>query len=164
MAQRYSEEFKKSAVQKVLLRGSRTVHQVCEEIGIANPSFYQWRRIYGTVPGMNTSEKRPQDWTPAEKFKAVLEYEALGEEMRGQFLRSQGLHSEHVDAWRELMKKGLEASANPQASRAERAEDKKRIRELELDLGRKDRALAETTALLVLKKKADLIWGTGDKE
>ena len=39
-----------------------------------------------------------------------------------------------------------------------------RNKELERDLNRKDKALAETTALLVLKKKADLIWGTGDKE
>ncbi len=42
--------------------------------------------------------------------------------------------------------------------------DKKKIKELERDLQRKDRALAETTALLVLKKKADLIWGSGENE
>ena len=49
-------------------------------------------------------------------------------------------------------------------SRSEWAADKKRIKELEGDLRRKDRALAETTALLVLKKKADLIWGSGENE
>ena len=48
--------------------------------------------------------------------------------------------------------------------RAEKAEDRKKIRELERDLHRKNRALAETTALLVLKKKADLIWGIAERE
>ena len=38
-------------------------------------------------------------------------------------------------------------------------DDKKRIKELERELARKDRALAETAALLVLGKKASAIWG-----
>ena len=42
--------------------------------------------------------------------------------------------------------------------------DKKKIKELERDLSRKEKALAETTALLVLKKKADLIWGSGEEQ
>jgi len=50
------------------------------------------------------------------------------------------------------------------SQRSEWAADKKKIKELERDLARKDRALAETTALLVLKKKADLIWGSGENE
>ena len=52
----------------------------------------------------------------------------------------------------------------PAANRSEWGADKKKIKELERDISRKDRALAETTALLVLKKKADLIWGSGENE
>ena len=50
------------------------------------------------------------------------------------------------------------------ANRSEWAAYQKKIKELERDISRKDRALAETTALLVLKKKADLIWGSGENE
>jgi hypothetical protein len=64
------------------------------------------------------------------------------------------------------MEAGLEAGGGglTAANRSEWAADKKKIKELERDLSRKDKALAETTALLVLKKKADLIWGRGEDE
>jgi len=45
---------------------------------------------------------------------------------------------------------------------AKKAPESKRIRELERELRRKDAALAETAALLVLKKKAQMIWGDED--
>ena len=41
-------------------------------------------------------------------------------------------------------------------------EEKKRIKALERDLRRKEKALAEAAALLVLRKKAEAIWGDGE--
>lgn len=163
--QRHSEEFKKAAVQKFLLRGSRSVELISQEMGVSSPSLYEWRKRYATGLGMKKSERRPQDWSASEKFDAVMEFDRLDEQNQGEFLRREGLHSDHIAAWKKLMREGLEtASKATPAARAERAEDKRKIKELERDLHRKDRALAETTALLVLKKKADLIWGTGENE
>jgi hypothetical protein len=100
-----------------------------------------------------------------EKLKAVIEFEGLQGEKRGEYLRREGLHSEHIAAWKTRMEAGLEGGGDLSAAgRTERAADKKKIKELEKELHRKDRALAETTALLVLKKKADLIWGSGENE
>ncbi len=161
----FSEEFKKSAIQKVLLRGNKNIEQACAEVGISSPTFYEWRRMCANTPGMKNSERRPQDWNAAEKFKAVLEYEALTPEKHGEFLRKSGLHSEHIAGWKKNMQSGLESSGKlSTVDRSERAQDRQKIKELEKELNRKDKALAETAALLILKKKADLIWGTGENE
>lgn len=166
MSQQRSEEFKKSAVQKFHSRGARSVEEVAGGIGVSAWSLYQWSKRFSAIdPGMKKSEKRPQDRSASEKLKVVIEFESLAVDKRGEFLRREGLHLEHLEAWKKSMQAALEPGWKLTANeRAERAEDKKKIRELERDLHRKDRALAETTALLVLKKKADLIWGTGESE
>ena len=101
--------------------------------------------------------KRPHDWTSEEKLAAVLEAASLSEEDLGPFLRSQGLHESHLKQWHDQMLIGLEPSPAKSA-------EKKRIQELEKEIQRKDRALAEAAALLVLKKKAQDIWEDEDDD
>ena len=160
----YSEEFKRTAVQKYLSRGSRSVKDVCRELGIADVTVYVWARERGRSSTMNNVAKRPQDWNAAEKMKAVIEFEKLPPEQQGEFLRREGLHSDHIAKWKQNMQEGLESGGDAKASRAEVSQLKAQNKELERDLNKKDKALAEVTALLVLKKKADLLWGTGEKE
>lgn len=159
-----TEGFRKAAVQKYLSRGNRSGADVAGELGISTRSLNYWSQRYGTNSGMKKPERRPQDWSAEEKFKAVIEFERLGPDGQGEFLRKQGLHSDHITAWKKSMQAGLESGGGRPASRSERAEARRRIKELERELNRKDKALAETAALLVLKKKADLIWGTGENE
>jgi transposase-like protein len=162
--QRYSPDFKKSAVEKLLGRGTRPVAAIIEELGIPSPTLYQWKMDLAKSGGMKTPS-RPQDRSTAEKLKVINEYEASPPEKRGEILRRLGVHLEHVEAWTEQVHAALRVGAiGKHVQRAERAEDRRRIKELEKDLRRKDRALAETTALLVLKKKADLIWGIEETE
>jgi transposase-like protein len=162
--QQYSPEFKKSAVEKLLTRGSRPVAAIIEELGVCGPTLYQWKNDFAKVGGMKKSS-RPQDRSSAEKLKIVNEYEAAPAESRGELIRRLGVHREHVEAWAEQVHAALRVGAiGKHVARAERAEDRRKIKELERNLHRKDRALAETTALLVLKKKADLIWGLEDNE
>ena len=165
MAHRRSEQFKQAAVQKLHSRGSRTIEDIAQELGVSSWSLYQWGKRYATSPGMKKPDRRPQDWSALEKLKAVIEFEGLSPEQRGEFLRKQGLHSDHLAAWKKSMQAGLEpmTGSKPTAeARAERAEDKRKILELERELRRKEKALAEAAALLILKKKADLIWGSGN--
>lgn len=162
--QKYSEEFKKSAVEKLLRRGSRSVGSIIEELGVPSPTLYQWKLNFANVGGMKKSS-RPQDRSSVEKLKAVNEYEAALPEARGEILRRLGVHKEHVEAWASQVHLALRHEAlGKHAERSARAEDRREIKELKKDLHRKDRALAETTALLVLKKKADLIWGIEETE
>lgn len=160
--QGYSREFKEAAVEKLLSRGSRPVAAILEEIGVSGPTLYQWRKDFANDAAVKKTSKRPQDRSADEKLKIVIEFEKLAEDKRGEFLRKQGLHVEHIAEWREQIKAALNPVKRTQAERAERAEDRRKIKELERELRRKDKALAETTALLVLKKKADLIWGDGE--
>ncbi len=74
------------------------------------------------------------------------------------------MHIEYIQEWREQMEKSLTPTQNKNRERSERAEDQRKIKELEKEIKRKDKALAETAALLILKKKANLIWGTGEDE
>ena len=105
--------------------------------------------------------KRPEDWSPDDKFLAVLEAASLSDDELGGFLRSKGLHETHLKQWRLQMINSLGKTAGDKTS-LRRADDTRRINELEKELKRKDKALAETAALLVLKKKLHQIWGEED--
>ena len=105
--------------------------------------------------------KRPEDWTAEEKLKALLEYDKLDEEQRGKYLREKGLHSIYLQRWQWEF---IEAYASKKKKTRGGDPKQKRIKELEKELRRKDKALAETAALLVLKKKAQAIWGDPEDE
>lgn len=138
--------------------------EVARVLGVSSWSLYHWAKHYGNDNGMKRN-RRPGERSVQEKLKAVIEFEGLEGEKQGEYLRRKGLQSEHIAGWKKSMEAGLEGGGGlTAANRSEWAADKKKIKELERDLGRKDRALAETTALLVLKKKADLIWGSGENE
>ena len=161
---RQSEGFKQAAAQKLHSRGPRTVVAVAREIGVSSSLLHVWGKRYAIGREMKKADRRPQDWSAADKFKAVMEFDQLPEGARGEFLRGEGLHSDHIEAWRQSMQAGLEPGMSVRVSRAEMNELRAENKELKRDLHRKNGALAETTALLVLKKKADLLWGTGENE
>ena len=98
-------------------------------------------------------------WTGAEKLRVVTEARGLSGSALGAFLRREGLHEAQLVAWREAAEAALGA---PGRLRPGSSPDEKRIQALERDLRRKDQALAETAALLVLKKKVHAIWGGED--
>jgi hypothetical protein len=154
----YSVGFKKSVVEKLLNRGTRAVTSILEETGISSPTLYRWKADFANISGMKNKHQRPQDRSPEEKLNALIAFENLSLDLRGEFLRKEGLHVEHLQSWRKQIEGALQP-VNKQAERSERAQDRRKIMELEKDLRRKDKALAETAALLILKKKADLIWG-----
>ena len=164
VSQQRTEEFRRAAVEKFQSRGSRSVEEVARVVGVSSWSLYQWSKRYGRA-GVMKQNRRPGDRSVAEKLKAVIKFEGLESEEQGEYLRREGLQSEHIAVWKKSMEAGLEGGGGlTAANRSEWAADKKKIKELERDLHRKDRALAETTALLVLKKKAELIWGSGENE
>ena len=107
-----------------------------------------------------TSRKRPQDWSLEEKLQIMLESSALSDKELGAFLRSKGLHEGMLKEWRALVKNAL-GGYKPRVKKSrEHKEAEKKVRKLERELKRKDAALAETAALLVLKKKPRRFGGT----
>ena len=107
---------------------------------------------------MPKTDTRSRSWSSAEKFAVVLETAPLNEAERAEYARRKGLYVEQIAAW-------MQACRDANGALGERSEnrtDKKRIHELERELNRKEKALAEAAALLVLRKKAQAIWGDED--
>jgi len=160
VSQERSEEFRRAAVEKYHNRGSRSVEEIAQLLGVSSWSLDHWSKQHGNADRMKR-ERRRGERSGQEKLKAVIEYEGLAQDERGEYLRREELQSEHIEGWKKSMEVGLGGSARSAAERSERVADKKKIQELERELRRKDKALAETTALLVLKKNRLDLGGAG---
>lgn len=145
---------------------NRSVAALAEETGITQATLYNWRkqaRAAGVVvPG---DGKQSEAWSSADKFRVVVETAGLSETELSEYCRRKGLYVEQISAWREACE---QANANaPEQSRREREQEKasrKRIKQLERELKRKEAALAEAAAILVLRKKAEAIWGKDEDD
>jgi transposase len=158
----FSTAFKDSIVKQALL-SSDSQKLVAQNAGIGYSTLQKWLRQYrqsGDLP-VPTREKRPQDWSAEERLNALIESTHMGQEEKAAWCRQKGLYSHHLEQWREDMIAG-KVAAESTKSRTEARQLRAEIKSLNKELRRKDKALAETSALLVLKKKAHLIWGDGE--
>ena len=159
---KFSDEQKQLWVKKFLSRGSKSIEVFCRENALSSTAVYKWMAIYGRSADMKPLLRTPNQWSPDEKYKAVMAFDKLPVEEQGAYLRQEGVHSEHIEMWREKMQKALEPESVDR--RSERGQMAYQILDLERELGRKDKALAEAAAILLLKKKVDLIWGTEESK
>ena len=155
---RYSEKFKSRAVARLLPPESAPVDIVGREVGIGSGTLLRWRDDVQSMPA------RGRAWTAASRLEAVIVTAALDETNKSAWCREHGVYPAELAKWRASATTALaepeEARASPQTTR----QDRKRIKELERELLRKDRALAETAALLVLSKKVAVIFNRGEAE
>lgn len=137
--------------------------KLSSEVGVAPSTLWKWKTTAGRVGAVKepkhelVEKKRPEDWSPEDKLAAVLESSSQSETDLGSWLRRRGLTSEHLEQWREQALSGFET--RPKRSVPG---ERKRLKELERDLKRKDKALAETAALLVLQGKMQALWADED--
>jgi transposase-like protein len=157
LVKQYSEAFKTRMVRRLVGPSAQSANAVAEEVGVSQESLSRWLRAAGNVGGMTRASTKK--WTGVEKLRVVREAHGLSETALGALLRREGLHEAQLIAWRAAAEAAL---AEPTRGRAAPSVEGKRIRELERELRRKDAALAETAALLVLKKKAEAWWGDAD--
>lgn len=169
----YSETFKAQMVQKLTRPGSPSATELSKEVGVHQSTLSRWVRQARSVPEpwrgtLSSPEesrrtmppRRPQDWTAEEKYAVMMKAASLADEELGGWLREKGLHEANLKQWRQEMIKGL---AEPKACSSSRSSaETRRIRELERELTRKEKALAEAAALLILKKKVQALWGDED--
>jgi transposase-like protein len=143
-----------------------------KEVGIHQPTLSRWLRDARTVSPMGGSgddksrsqgkAKSTRQWRAEDKLRVVQEAAKLSDEELGAFLRREGLHMAQLEEWRALVLAALGPSTK--AKSRQQSQDVKRIRALEKELNRKEKALAEVAALLTLQKKAREIWGDGDDD
>jgi transposase len=145
---------------KIINRGNKTIKAVCEDEGVKFTSASNWIRIRDKASVMknkSSSSKRSAEF----KLKALIETGNLSESDLGAYLRKEGLYSHNLDEWK-LEFISIGNSSNSQKHIKDERDEK--IKNLERDLLRKDRALAEASALLILQKKVNLIWGNKDED
>jgi DNA-binding transcriptional MerR regulator len=155
---RYGEAFRNRVVARLLPPERAEVGAVAKEIGVSVQTVERWREEAQSRPA------RGRVWTAGARLEAVITAAAMDEAGKSAWSREHGVYPTELEKWRASATAALaepeEARASPQATRA----DKKRIKELERELLRKDRALAETAALLVLSKKVAAIFNKGEAE
>ena len=137
---------------------SATLEVVAREVGIGAGTLARWRE------GLQSRPARGRAWTAAARLEAVITTAAMAEADKGAWCREHGVYPAELDVWRASATAALSEPEEERASPQATPQDRKRIKELERDLLRKDRALAETAALLVLSKKVAAIFNRGEAE
>lgn len=161
---RYSEEFKYKIMLKMMPPQNLSIREVSRETGLSEGTLHKWRKQARTrglaVPG---GEQETERWSTQDKFLIVVETAPLSEIEIAEYCRSKGLFVEQVHAWRDACMQANGGVAE-QASRLQKElrQKDRELKMLEQELHRKEAALAETAALLVLRKKANAIWGGGE--
>jgi transposase-like protein len=158
---RYSAERKQSVIEKMMPPMNTPISRLSEDTGISDVTLYHWRkqaRARGlVVPG---DGRNPEQWSAEDKFSVVLETASMNESELSAYCRKKGLYAEQIETWKQSCIDGnVNGVERERAVKAQTREDKRRIKSLERELRRKEKALAETAALLVLRKKAQAIWG-----
>ena len=162
---KYSPERREAILSKLQAPYNRTVNDLAAEEGISPATLYNWRKqARGKGRLLPNASSSTEAWSSAQKFNAVLETAALTEEELAEYCRRRGLYPEQLRRWRTSCEQANDRSDQVLARQAEFSKaERKRIRELERELRRKDAALAETAALLALRKKVQAIWGDEEK-
>ena len=149
---RYSQRLRSAVLRKVLPPESRPITDVGEEFGISVQTIQSWIRLAGKgILSPEDSATAPKAKPIAERFELILEGARRSEEEKGAWLREKGLHEEHLVLWEQEIRSSMTEKDNQ--VKTENAALKKRNRELQKELARKEKALAELAALLTLKKK-----------
>jgi transposase len=166
---KYTNAIKASVLSKSLAPNAPSVIELAKEFNIPKATIYTW--VINMKNKNNKKERvqqRPKDQSPASKLQAVMDTLGKTEQEQSAYCRTQGIYYNHIDAWKQqiLESLGAETSVEDKASTAKEKGNKAasqriqdEMKQLKSDLNRKDKALAELTALLILKKKADLLWG-----
>lgn len=154
--EKHSVSFKVKAVEQALQRSAEeTLSQCAARNGIGYSTLTNWmaqaRQGKLTVTDTVVQEKRPRDWSAAEKLQAVIEIAALNEEDKGRYCRQNGVFGPQLTQWKQEMMR----SPNEQTPvlKAENRALKEELKQVRRELAHKEKALAEAAALLILKKK-----------
>jgi hypothetical protein len=131
---------------------------VSAESGVSVATLERWRADALSMPA------RERAWTAAARLQAVIATAAMDEAQRSAWCREQGVYPTELQQWKENATAALSEIPEERISPQETRDARKRVKELERDLRRKEKALAETTALLVLSKQLQAIFQRGEEE
>ena len=156
---RYGKAFKDRAVARLLPPESAPVDVVSQELHISVATLERWRADALAAPAAE------RVWTPAARMDAIIATAAMDDASRSAWCREKGIYPQDLQKWRDAATQGV-ADPEEASQKVQRATQATGAGQgAGADLRRKEKALAETTALLVLQKKLDAIFhpdGGGD--
>jgi transposase-like protein len=150
---RYSEGFKARMIRRMSGTHPVSATALSKEVGVAQVTLSRWlsrASAADPAPDGSSAPSPSSRRTAADKARLVLEAEALSGDELGAFLRREGVYEAELNEWRQAM----HIAFGKGKARADSKPEHQRIRQLEKELLRKEKALAELAALLALQKKA----------
>ncbi|BBL73211.1 hypothetical protein MishRS11D_43880 (plasmid) [Methylomagnum ishizawai] len=121
------------------------------------------KKLPEAVRGAVKRERRPGDWRPEERLAALQESHGLEGEALNAWCRERGLFAHQLDGWKRDFCRDPGGTGEASTNARELRVLKERNQSLERELARKDKALAEAAALLVLQKKYRALLGGGEE-
>lgn len=162
----HSQELKESLVRKVLENPEKSLSEIARNAHISKSTLYSWvSRAKGTtqhsLPAVH-STTQTVSWSSEQRFQVLMDTSSLSGEELNQYCREKGLYKQQLTQWQHDFMNSSDDKKKQQAKELQQL--RKQNKALQRELRRKEKALAETTALLVLKKKADCIWGGNEDD
>lgn len=163
----YSENFKQKMISKMTGPDARTANSLSKEVGVAQGTLSRWLRQAKVGPMNKKGVGRRKRWTPSEKIRVVMEAAAAGESGLGELLRREGLHEADLARLREEVLQAAAKGLETERPKRGLSPEERELRDVKKELSRKEKALAEAAALLVLRGKVQAFLagdGEGDTE
>lgn len=137
--------------------------ELSRELGVHVTTIKYWRDKYSKLNGMSNSDKKSKDWSPEEILKIINETSSLSENDLGKYLREKGLHASDVDQWKQSFFDSQKTVGRPRLD-PEVVALRKEKKEFEREIRRKDKAMAELSARVILLKKSHEIFGVKEDD
>ena len=160
----HSSEAQKQAALEKWLNSGLPLRTFAAQEGIPRATFFCWKKKYLRKEVRVSRKTKPEQHTPEQKFSIVLQTSTMSELELGAYCREHGLFSDQISDWKDACIQGNARPQKTQRSTLSSKIDKKKIKKLEKELNRKEKALAETAALLVLRKKFNALWEESEDE
>jgi hypothetical protein len=154
MTRPYSIAFKQKMVERLTGRDAVSAIQLARETGIRQQNLSRWLQEARSLPFVALPKQNHQRWTVEQKARLVAEGSKLSGEQLTAYLEAQAVKLADFERWRSALEDGVTESRSAA----------NRIRQLERELARKEKALAEAAALLVLKKRVQSLYPDEDDD
>ena len=159
---KFNQKFKEQAVKKALSKHSdQTLKNIADELSVGYSTLQKWVKSAknNTLDKAKIDieiEKSPQNWNAEQRLEAIANCYQLTDEQISVYCRKNGIYPHHIKQWKsEIMSKNQENKEDHKQKLKNLTLENKRLQK---ELNRKDKALAETAALLVLSKKCQAVW------
>ncbi len=156
----YSPQFKESILRRVFASNPESVAYISRSTGIPKTTIFSWKYKEKMLLTKVKEKSNLKNWDGARKFLALLQTANMTEEEKSSYCREHGLYLNDLEQWRAtaIASNELPSKAFNKAERAALRFEKKKTKELQRELARKEKALAEAAALLILKKKVQALY------